>query len=150
MREILFRAKAINRVEGREYRSNYINGEWVYGYYAHLPSAVGVADIIYVPASDPDDSNHTVFVDPETLGQFTGLTDENDVKIFEGDIVKTYDPDDIPAVVVYDESETQYGIVIDNIYYCLGAQFRGIDLEVVGNIYDNPELIEDGDADEES
>lgn len=137
MREILFRGKREDA------------GEWVYGYYAHLPSAAGAVDIIYVPASDPDDSNHTVFVDPETIGQFTGLTDKKGVKIFEGDIVKTYDPDDSPAVVVYDESETQYGIVIDNIYYCLGEHFRGIDLEVIGNIYDNPELIEDGDADEE-
>ena len=92
---------------------------------------------------------HNIEVDPESVGQFTGLTDKDGTKIFEGDIVKTYDPDDIPAVVVYDESETQYGIVIDNIYYCLGAVFRGIDLEVIGNIHDNPELIEDGDADEE-
>lgn len=132
MREILFRGKREDA------------GEWAYGYYAHLPSAAGAADIIYVPASDPDDSNHTVFVDPETIGQFTGLTDKNGVKIFEGDIVKTYDPDDSPAVVVYDESETQYGIVIDNIYYCLGEHFRGIDLEVIGNIYDNPELDKGG------
>lgn len=141
MREILFRGKAINREDGFNYRSNYKNGDWVYGLItkkynekydlaAEMTNEIGISGIE---------------VDYKTIGQFTGLTDKNGVKIFEGDIVKTYDPDDSPAEVVYDESETQYGIVIDNIYYCLGEHFRGIDLEVVGNIHDNPELIEDGD-----
>lgn len=122
MREILFRGKRVD------------NGEWAESEYPYGTMSCGVVRHNF---------NH------DTIGQFTGLTDKYGVKIFEGDIVKTYDPDDSPAEVVYDESETQYGIVIDNIYYCLGAIFRGIDLEVIGNIYDNPELIEDGDANEE-
>lgn len=118
MREILFRGKRVD------------NGEWAESEYPYGTMSCGVVRHAF---------NH------DTIGQFTGLTDKNGAKIFEGDIVKTYDPDDSPAVVVYDESETQYGIIIDNIYYCLGEVFRGIDLEVIGNIHDNPELIEDGD-----
>lgn len=116
MREILFRGKRVD------------NGEWAESPYPYGTMFGGVVQHDFISQS---------------VGQYTGLTDENDVKIFEGDIVKTYDPDDSLAVVVYDESETQYGIVIDNIYYCLGEHFRGIDSEVIGNIYDNPELIKE-------
>lgn len=125
MREILFRGKRVD------------NGEWAYGYYAHLPSAAGAADIIYVPASDPDDSNHTVFVDPETLGQFTGLTGKNGVKIFEWDIVeyegKRYSINYLPHYA-------RFSAVKPNTVFCVFAYQRG---EVIGNIYDNPELIKE-------
>ena len=144
MREILFRGKRVD------------NGEWVYGYYAHLPSAAGAADIIYVPASDPDDSNHTVFVDPETIGQFTGLTDKNGVKIFEGDIVRFKHDGDFGEKIYY----RNYAVEFINTYVTYGLRLRNRsihfpfkqgtasqhDAEVIGNIYDNPELIEDGET----
>ena len=145
MREILFRGKRED------------TGEWVYGYYAHLPSAAGAADIIYVPASDPDDSNHTVFVDPETLGQYTGLTDKNGVKIFEGDIVHLYGDKDTStrfinykALVIFAHGGfCAIDGTLDDYAVCRFDFTSSLNCEVIGNIYDNPELIEDGDSNEE-
>ena len=81
-------------------------------------------------------------VDPETVGEFTGITDAGGTGIFEGDIVRTYDPDDSPAVVKYDIGETMFAVVIDNIFFGLGEHFYGNDLTIIGNIHENPELLE--------
>lgn len=145
MREILFRGKRVD------------NGEWAYGYYAHLPSAAGAADIIYVPASDPDDSNHTVFVDPETIGQFTGLTDKNGVKIFEGDIVKgTAYSAKFVGIIVWIDGIGGFGVRYrkrqeatawknSSILKCASkGRTDEFTAEIIGNIYDNPELDKGG------
>ena len=81
-------------------------------------------------------------VDPKTVGEFTGMTDADGTGIFEGDIVRTYDPDDSPAVVKYDSGETMFAVVIDNIFLGLGEHFNGNDLTIIGNIHENPELLE--------
>ena len=137
MREILFRGKRTD------------NGEWAEGYYIHRPSAVGIGksnpSCIWVPAIDPDDNTKIFEVFPETVCQFTGLCDKNGRKIFEGDIVEgnsEYFTYTHPyGKVVYDGG--QYLISFDDVLEdieCLGAWAN--DVEIIGNIYDNPELLE--------
>lgn len=82
MREILFRGKRTD------------NGEWVYGYYAcigkHHYILTGKLNLIGTV-----NFQHYLVI-PETVGQYTGLTDKNGVKIFEGDILGGYLDDNYP------------------------------------------------------
>ncbi len=81
---------------------------------------------------------------PETVGQYTGLTDKNGKKIFEGDIVKGNEEiftEDIIFTVVFDEY-CRYMIVSSYGHYLLARNHK--DVEVIGNIHDNPELLKGG------
>lgn len=84
-------------------------------------------------------------VNPETVGQYTNMLDKNGRKIFEGDIIDFSDRSDGDGygVVQYDANETEFGIEYDNIYESLGKYYYPEDIEVIGNIYDNPELLGD-------
>nr|DAF79712.1 MAG TPA: YopX protein [Caudoviricetes sp.] len=135
MREILFRAKAINRVKGREYRTSYKNGNWVYGLvtkmyddrFPNLPATMRNTDGV---------SN--IDVDYKSIGQYTGLTDKNGKKIFENDIVKIKGK---TRYIFYGSSgfrHTNYGEYADTLEKVSTTE----DCEVIGNIYDNPELLE--------
>ena len=93
---------------------------------------------------------HTLEVIPETVGQYTGLTDKNGMKIFEGDIVRHHN--DLP-----DSEIIEMGVVFWDEKYCgwrrtsNGAFHHGVVdtyrispecvYEIIGNIHDNPELI---------
>ena len=130
MREILFRGKSTD------------TGAWVYGYYCGPFGDFDEHEICDI--ADPTCSR--VDVDPETVGQYTGLTDKNGKQIFEGDIVRGRDALE-NGLVVEGYIDHQYGsfcIVGDLI-----THFRWMDYEVeaIGNVHDNPLLIggkEDG------
>ena len=139
MREILFRGKRKD------------TGEWIYGH-LHKMDGYGTGYTEYgIQVQDISTSRPwSVLVDPATVGQWTGLTDKNGEKIFEGDIVRARDDvfgspfcNGIVGKVVYEEAaffiETQN--VIDSQYlYNECAVY-----EVIGNIYDNPELMKEGE-----
>lgn len=82
-------------------------------------------------------------VDPETVGQYTGLTDKNGTKIFEGDIVKYGDT--VHNVVFEQRNGTAYfGLVYSALETLSFGYYQDLkQIEVIGNIYDNPELLGD-------
>ena len=137
-REILFRGKRLD------------NGEWVYGYLIRHPSAAQIGDdcspwYISVPPKDPDDLGGVYNVDPSTVGQYTGLTDRNGKRIFEGDIVEAgdYTAEDGYGEIIWDGDDAKYAILgcNGNTLMTDFEAYYGHELEVIGNIYDNPELL---------
>jgi uncharacterized phage protein (TIGR01671 family) len=136
MREILFRAKRED------------NGELVYGYYVRLPDAAGSVHMMHVPARNPDECNATFYIDPKTLSQFTGLTDKIGAKIFEGDIVEYKTGDKLRiGRVFFSDFRASFSVTagkngsarINNDLF--NYIQNGNSVIVIGNIYDNPELI---------
>ena len=111
-------------------------GEWLYG---DLVRNVEGAFAIVPPLN----YHGNYEVDKETIGQFIGMTDKNENEIYDGDIIKTDDGLDISGYykVSYDIDTTGF--------VCVGKDFQcrpGIieefsDIVVVGNIYDNKELL---------
>lgn len=131
MREILFRGK---RVE---------NGEWTYGY---LFKCWGRCYLLWGMNGDNPIKEE---VYPQTVGEYTGLTDENGKKIFEGDIVAdAYDRKGL--VEFFTEDIGSCGCCVPQFD---GSGFKakyknldsGVDMRsctIVGNIFDNPEMWE--------
>ena len=147
MRDILFRGKRID------------DGTWAYGYYGVFK---GRHDI-YVPFSEEEEKENEshIFsvigglwhnVNPETVGQFTGLTDKNGAKIFEGDIIDASAEWWSAAGPAGHDSPIM--LVEWNDYICGFDPFANYDCDcgvyinannctVIGNIHDNPELLEE-------
>lgn len=138
-REILFRAKHIHAIPGNEH----LNGTWVHGY---------LSDKNYIN----DKSLEGEFlIDEDTICQYTGLTDKNGKKIWEGDIIK-YHFGEVYAPVKFGEYQSCFdsisarhvGFYVDwnenhDFRKDLGYWIKLVDAEVVGNIFDNPELLEE-------
>ena len=131
-REILFRGKRTD------------NDEWIYGDLRHISDGHGGYILCIVDNTNGRNNDVTGFkVIPETVGQYTGLTDKNDVKIFEGDIVR-YDANYHDMVISYDVENWGgwlYEDMDDNMQAYSIYEFNLKDIAVIGNIYDNPELL---------
>lgn len=119
MREILFRGKRVN------------NGEWIYGDLLTPTDIMNVWEI-----SENTGMGDRYDIDPETVGQYTGLTDKNGKKMFEGDIIKDRF-DDIGQI----EYKPKYVAFIIQGWETGFAFWVKKDIEVIGNIHDNPELL---------
>lgn len=146
MREILFRGKAINRDIGY-HRTSYKNGDWVYGLVIKLYN-----ERFELPAEMTNVNGVSgIEVDYKTIGWYTGLTDKNGKKIFEGDIIKYKNTDGIKfngvaltviGKVVYNEKNASFAISgKDKIGAKHYDYFPIKNIEVIGNIHDNPELL---------
>lgn len=132
MREILFRGKRLN------------NGAWVFGQYVYQYGG----HTIYLPSTDANGFDN-YNINPESVGQYTGITDKNGKQIFEGDILKAtiWSNGDLltfAAVVQYANGEFGLKSIESPVVYhfCSICKTRS---EVIGNIHDNPELLKDGE-----
>lgn len=156
MREILFRGKRVD------------NGKWVEGYYLNRSNEK--EDIHCIMEKYPATVGKRVI--PETVGQFTGLTDCNGKKIFEGDIIKytrtnmfapscSFHNQDLISLhlVLWDSSVSAF---VQRHYELNGKRILGKGsavlyderakeniVEIIGNIHDNPELLHPNVSDEE-
>ena len=132
MREILFRGKRT------------INGDWVYGDFVHGNERKSLRDSIFVYDSETQSFNDYE-INPSTLGQYTGLTDKNGNRIFEGDVAKVLQGKDKDiAYVGFENGAFMLYPKTGNIYERTLWEYWYNDwyVEVIGNITDNPELLE--------
>ena len=77
---------------------------------------------------------------PETVGQYTGLTDKNGMKIFEGDIL-TIENEGVYAAIKYNESNAAFYVEDEDHEDYLGEAWE-TGVVIIGNIHDNPELLQ--------
>jgi uncharacterized phage protein (TIGR01671 family) len=141
MRDIKFRGKRLD------------NGEWVYGDLVQIEGSyiydydIGDNGVEQKPILSQIKWN----VNPETVGQYTGLKDKNGVEVYEGDIVTAcwYDYEepnhDMTGIVEFTEGWMSYWIAdYDKKKFSElnGQGYYHWTIEVIGNIYDNPELLD--------
>lgn len=143
MREVLFRGKRKN------------DGEWVVGYYVVKNDPLLNTKMHFILYQDRNGGFSTSLfswsvVDPDTVGQFTGLTDKNGKKVFEGDIIRELDGsmDGIPREVCWDEAHMNFNCPLVRKHWAYGQNACGLwlmqseNIEVIGNIFDNHKLLE--------
>lgn len=122
-------------------------GEWVQGYLFRIWEQ---AYILWGEVNGVPDMTE---IDPQTVCKCTGLTDKNGRKIFEGDIVKYHFGEDTAPIKFgtyqscFDPQHTEHcGFYVDwkserNFRKDLGYWIHMVDAEIVGNTFDNPELV---------
>lgn len=156
MREILFKAKRVD------------NGEWVEGYYLRDQYHIGGKDIIFYRKDSDRFTVYTNIIDIETICQFTGLTDKNGKKIWENDVLMCHGNSEDLAKAVFGEfgvRDIETGSIVDKVVgwhyeiiptdkisrcepFCWSMPLTEYyidrcEMEVVSNIFDNPELLQE-------
>lgn len=138
MREILFRGKRLD------------NGQFIYGdIHRHATGKMFIKP-------NKKDCRYSAEIIPETVGQYTGLTDKNGTKIFEGDIVKfgkniyqiTFECGSFALLDKQGFMIARIGGINDHCYSLMNLHLEccweddwAYDIEVIGTIHDNPELL---------
>jgi len=134
-REIKFRGRRLD------------NGEWVYGYFCLsingktlIISAVEYCNHRLWDGENPAEAFEVI---PDTVRQFIGIKDKNGNYVYEGDLVSAYDGR-IKGPVIFEKRGLTFGIPkCPNEIYKFSMNFlESKDIEVVGNVFDNPELME--------
>lgn len=133
MDKYLFRGKQI------------VSNEWVEGYFYKAKYYRDDTELCcYITTPYPNEYNRPsddCMVIPETVGQFTGLTDKNGVKIFEGDIIKERIWDEV-CVGTFRKIDKISVVIFKKGMFSYNTQpMNNLTIEVIGNIHDNPELL---------
>lgn len=139
MREIKFRGKSIEGLMGTKM-------PFAYGGYVKRNNKDKDKEKVYIVQYDSEISYiDFTEVDPKTVGQYTNLKDKNGKEIYEGDILKVkFDDVPINLYVKYDMGEyllVKEGEWEDSLYACMWFH----EVEVVGNIYENKDLLKQND-----
>lgn len=121
-----------------------INNEWVYGNYI----LIAWRQETFISESYSCTSSHAFEVKPESVGQFTGLHDENGTEIYEKDIVKLFYGDKYSiGIVLWNNKIAAWCIKLKGEHSFgstpIGEMFTSYTSVVIGNIHDNPELIKE-------
>ncbi|MBW2334751.1 MAG: hypothetical protein JRF06_06585 [Deltaproteobacteria bacterium] len=139
MRAIEFRGKRVD------------NGEMVYGDLKHYNEQLLIS---VVDPENIEDTGDVFDVDPETVGQFTGLTDKNGVRIFEGDIITPCESHRMYAKIV---GIDKFGLYLENISDIKNRDWKETrqrpalswwdrfkeELLIISNVHQNPELLKE-------
>lgn len=141
MREILFRGKRKD------------NGEWIYGDLLHDRFLFTDENICVIYNVDSKLTHRENIVIPKTVGQYTGLTDKNGTKIFEGDICRfrEWNKGDMCWVGKVHYEHQQFVISgnpnkeCESEFLLVMSRFIPENIEVIGNVHDNPELLGGGE-----
>lgn len=136
MREILFKAKRKD------------NGEWVDGYY-RADTDLDIHFICgwnyYLSENGLEREPFEYEIDPDTLCQYTGLTDKNDKRIWENDIIRTFENDSKDTLINIVKFIDGCFKVFKKHYLPMNLDcYEKSDLESIGNIFDNLDLLDEG------
>lgn len=129
MREILFKAKRLD------------NGEWVEGYYVYCRKRHYILPVLNKAIGFDEREDEWIEIDPDTICQYTGLTDKNGRKIWENDIVRN-EKGDIGVVQWFEEHAAFMIWNKTKHYVCYLAENDFSKIEIAGNEFDNAELLE--------
>lgn len=138
IREVIFRGKRAD------------NGKWICGDLRHISDWKGGYNLHIVDNTNGRNNSVTgLEIIPETVGQYTGLTDKNGVRIFEGDICRFKRFNDVHiGKIVFNATTASFVMWYQPIVGAYGEKATQKmllsvcdDIEVIGNIHDNPELL---------
>ena len=127
MREILFKAKRED------------NNEWIEGYYW-----TNLMNNHFIRIAKDKNEKFTIEdyeIIPETLCQYTGITDQYGNRIWDNDIVYINSLDE-KYIILWNKRELEYVLMNNGYQVSLGRHFYGKELKVIGNTFDNPKLLE--------